>query len=300
MNDKKYKYGIVIPHYNSSKLLRRMLSSIPERDDLQIVVVDDCSKSEEVEALKGLSHQNLQIVLMEHNHGAGFARNEGLKRISSEWVTFVDSDDMFADNAFEVLDDYVESDNDLLCYYVKAINDKTKKELRNVLKSESSVRSFFECKTKKNENLFRYRNNVCWNKLVRTDFLKKYHIDFEACEVNNDVLYTLRIGMHIEKYLIIPKELYLWMENSESMTRKKRSIEREYKFYLQAQKRNGFFRYLGLNHYPFYRSNLLYFLYFMKKRGFVDTLRFFRICHAKREEISKARKAYLNEFNNRK
>lgn len=300
MNEKKYKYGIVIPHYNSSKLLRRMISSIPERDDLQIVVVDDCSKSEEVETLKGLSHQNLQIVLMEHNHGAGFARNEGLKRISSEWVTFVDSDDMFVKNAFEVLDDYVELDYDLLCYYVKAINDKTKKELKNVLKSESSVRSFFERKTPKNENLFRYRNNVCWNKLVRTDFLKKYHIDFEACEVNNDVLYTLRIGMHIEKFLIIPKELYLWMENSESMTRKKRSIEREYKFYLQAQKRNGFFRYLGLNHYPFYRSNLLYFLYFMKKRGFVDTLRFFRICHAKREEISEARKAYLNEFNNKK
>lgn len=104
-----------------------MISSIPERDDLQIVVVDDCSKSEEVETLKGLSHQNLQIVLMEHNHGAGFARNEGLKRISSEWVTFVDSDDMFVENAFEVLDDYVELDYDLLCYYVKAINDKTKK-----------------------------------------------------------------------------------------------------------------------------------------------------------------------------
>lgn len=126
-----------------------MISSIPERDDLQIVVVDDCSKSEEVETLKGLSHQNLQIVLMEHNHGAGFARNEGLKRISSEWVTFVDSDDMFVENAFEVLDDYVELDYDLLCYYVKAINDKTKKELKNVLKSESSVRSFFERKTPK-------------------------------------------------------------------------------------------------------------------------------------------------------
>lgn len=294
--DKKYKYGVVIPHYNSAELLGRMLSSIPERDDLQIVVVDDCSKTEEIEKLKELSHQNLEIILMEQNHGAGYARNEGFKRINSEWVTFVDSDDMFAEKAFDVLDDYIESDVEMLCYYVKAINNQTKRELRNVLKSETSVRRFFECKSKKNENLFRYRNNVCWNKLVRTDFLKKYHIEFEACEVNNDVLYALRIGLHVDKFLIIPKELYLWMENSKSMTRKKRSIEREYKFYLQAQKRNGFFKHLGLNHYPFYRSNLLYVAYMMKKRGLMDTIQFFRLCFAKREEISEARKAYLKEF----
>lgn len=291
-----FRYGIVIPHYNSTQSLKRMLSSIPERDDLQIVIVDDCSKYEEIECLKKLSHQNLEVIYLNENHGAGYSRNEGFKQINSEWVTFVDSDDMFAENAFDILDTYVKSNYDMLCYYVKAINSQSRKELKNILKSEISVRSFYECKNKKNENLFKFRNNVCWNKLVRTDFLKKYHIKFEECEVNNDVLYTLRIGLHIQNYLIIPKELYIWMENSDSMTRTKRNIEREFKFYLQAQKRNGFFSHLGLNYYPFYRSNLLYLLYFLKKRGFVDTIRFFRLCFRKKQEIKNARMAYLSEF----
>ena len=291
-----YKYSIIIPHYNSPELLTRLLKSIPMRKDLEIIVVDDCSRDENIEKLKKLRHENLQIIFLPENHGAGYARNEGLKKINSEWVTFADSDDMFADNAFDVLDKYANSNIDMLCYYVKAINNQTKQELKRCLSSELSVRAFYESNTIKNENLFRYRNNVCWNKLVRTDFLKKYNIQFEDSEVNNDVLYTLRIGLHIKKYLIIPKELYIWMENSNSMTRKKRSIEREFKFYLQAQKRNGFFSHLGLNYYPFYRSDLLYLLFFIKKRGIMDTIRFFKLCHTKKQEVKKARMAYLSEF----
>lgn len=266
------------------------------RKDLEIIVVDDCSRDENIEKLKKLRHENLHIIFLPENHGAGYARNEGLKIINSEWVTFADSDDMFADNAFDVLDKYANSNIDMLCYYVKAINNQTKQELKRCLSSELSVRAFYESNTIKNENLFRYRNNVCWNKLVRTDFLKKYDIQFEDSEVNNDVLYTLRIGLHIKKYLIIPKELYIWMENSNSMTRKKRSIEREFKFYLQAQKRNGFFSHLGLNYYPFYRSDLLYLLFFIKKRGIMDTIRFFKLCYTKKQEVKKARMAYLSEF----
>lgn len=291
-----YKYSIIIPHYNSPELLTRLLKSIPMRKDLEIIVVDDCSRDENIEKLKKLRHENLHIIFLPENHGAGYARNEGLKKINSEWVTFADSDDMFADNAFDVLDKYANSNIDMLCYYVKAINNQTKQELKRCLSSELSVRAFYESNTIKNENLFRYRNNVCWNKLVRTDFLKKYNIQFEDSEVNNDVLYTLRIGLHIKKYLIIPKELYIWMENSNSMTRKKRSIEREFKFYLQAQKRNGFFSHLGLNYYPFYRSDLLYLLFFIKKRGIMDTIRFFKLCHTKKQEVKKARMAYLSEF----
>ncbi len=38
-----FDYSIIIPHYNIPKLLLRCVKSIPERDDVQIIVVDDCS-----------------------------------------------------------------------------------------------------------------------------------------------------------------------------------------------------------------------------------------------------------------
>ena len=44
--------SIIIPHYNSPNLLKRMLNSIPEREDIEIIVVDDCSKSENVKQVR--------------------------------------------------------------------------------------------------------------------------------------------------------------------------------------------------------------------------------------------------------
>ena len=45
----RFKYSIIIPHKNIPVLLQRCLDSIPIRDDIQIVIVDDNSSSEIVD-----------------------------------------------------------------------------------------------------------------------------------------------------------------------------------------------------------------------------------------------------------
>ena len=44
-----YTYTIIIPHKNAPLLLQRCLDSIPFRDDIQIIVVDDDSSSDVVD-----------------------------------------------------------------------------------------------------------------------------------------------------------------------------------------------------------------------------------------------------------
>ena len=39
----EYNVSIIIPHYNSPDLLAVLLDSIPEKEDIQIIVVDDNS-----------------------------------------------------------------------------------------------------------------------------------------------------------------------------------------------------------------------------------------------------------------
>ena len=43
--EQNIKYSIIIPHKNSPDLLKRCLESIPDRTDIQVVVVDDNSSS---------------------------------------------------------------------------------------------------------------------------------------------------------------------------------------------------------------------------------------------------------------
>ena len=57
-------YSIIIPHKNIPKLLQRCLDSIPERDDVQVIIVDDNSDPAIVdfEHFPGLQRKNTIVV----------------------------------------------------------------------------------------------------------------------------------------------------------------------------------------------------------------------------------------------
>lgn len=59
-----YTYNIIIPHKNSPKLLQRCLDSIPRRDDLHIIVVDDNSDSDKVdfEHFPGYDRNDVELI----------------------------------------------------------------------------------------------------------------------------------------------------------------------------------------------------------------------------------------------
>ena len=79
-----FNFSIIIPHKNIPSLLRRCINSIPNRSDLEIIVVDDNSDDNVVDDLKTINHENLQIIYTTENKGAGFARNVGLAHSSGK------------------------------------------------------------------------------------------------------------------------------------------------------------------------------------------------------------------------
>ena len=57
-------YSIIIPHKNIPNLLQRCLDSIPNREDVQIIVVDDNSDPNIVDFDKfpGLNRSNVEVI----------------------------------------------------------------------------------------------------------------------------------------------------------------------------------------------------------------------------------------------
>ena len=88
-------FSIIIPHHNTPELLKACVDSIPIRDDLQIIIVDDNSDKSVVDFnnFPGVACKNLEVVLSQKGRGAGWARNEGLKYAQGKWILFADSDD---------------------------------------------------------------------------------------------------------------------------------------------------------------------------------------------------------------
>ncbi len=289
----KTRYSVVIPHYESAQMLGRMLKSIPERDDIQIIVVDDCSSLKCQDELRLLQHCGLELVFQKENRGAGAARNVGLKYVKGEWVIAVDADDFFSKDAFDVFDKNLNLSYDYLMFCMCYYDPKTNQVVdggKNV--SNQSNIKFLNRPTKANFRRLKLKSTVCYNKLVRSDFLREKNIQFEECAVNNDVLYAYEVSLFSNRMKLIPDALYIKEIVYTGITAKKRDLDREFMFYLQAQKRNGLFDMLGIRRYPFYRSDFLYALFLLKKRGLKDTISFFKMRISRKKEAKEAFEAY--------
>ena len=122
-------YSIIIPHKNIPQLLQRCLDSIPRREDIQIIVIDDNSSPEIVDFahFPGRERDDVEIVFTREGRGAGYARNEGLKRAKGKWLLFADTDDFFLPDFLKTLDVYGDTDYDLVTFRAESADCDTLK-----------------------------------------------------------------------------------------------------------------------------------------------------------------------------
>lgn len=111
------KYSVIIPVYNSEKTIARCLNSLTaqNRDDVQIIVVNDGSRDGSEEIILRFAAENSSIeYVYQDNAGVSRARNTGLSYAKGTYVTFVDSDDYVTEDYFSTLDQA--GDCDLLVF----------------------------------------------------------------------------------------------------------------------------------------------------------------------------------------
>ena len=87
--------SVVIPTYNREKTILRAVQSVLNQTykNLEVIVIDDCSKDKTVEMLNSISDERLHVIVLEQNGGACRARNIGVSHARGEWIAFQDSDD---------------------------------------------------------------------------------------------------------------------------------------------------------------------------------------------------------------
>ena len=93
--------SVITPVYNVAKVIEQTLDSMLMQDykDLEIVLVDDCSKDISAEIIKHYQEQYPNIVYykQEKNGGAAVARNTALNIAKGRYVAFLDSDDLWCE-----------------------------------------------------------------------------------------------------------------------------------------------------------------------------------------------------------
>jgi glycosyltransferase involved in cell wall biosynthesis len=91
------KLTIIVPVYNQEVLVTRALDSIPRRNDIEVLIVNDGSTDNTKEVITNYQqeHQelNIRIINLPENKGLGNAKNVGYDNAVGEYVNQLDSDD---------------------------------------------------------------------------------------------------------------------------------------------------------------------------------------------------------------
>ena len=214
-------YSFIIPHKNCPDLLQRCVDSIPERVDVQVIVVDDNSDADKKPALK--ERKNLQVKLLDasQSKGAGRARNVGLEHAEGKWLLFADADDYYVVGFLEVLDKYVEGKAEVIYFNSNFIDGKTGAVLPQL--SMQKRISFYDG-SQINAAKIRLLNKVPWNKMVLHNLVKEYDIKFEEVPNGNDILFSLRVGYYSTSIKVEKQVLYSYIRTENSILTSKPSV----------------------------------------------------------------------------
>lgn len=277
-------FSFVIPHRNCPELLARCLNSIPEREDIEIIVVDDNSKDDLLPCIERKGVKTLRLTA-EESKGAGHARNVGLREVTGKWVLFADADDTYTENLSQLLDDVCDVKEDVI-YFNHAIISGNK--------VKDSACAFIPAKD--DTGLFNLKYNITapWNKIVRVEFLRRESILFEECPVGNDALFTYQVGyLANNRFRVINKDVYNYYINDGSIIHKKRNNDAYYLTICNHLfQRNALLRFLGRTEYTrsFIGRNMAVLLH----KGIASSLQMIRVYLRHREEIKKKENYFVD------
>ncbi|MFR9542837.1 MAG: glycosyltransferase family A protein [Rikenellaceae bacterium] len=255
--------SIIIPHKDSSKLLERLLRSIPLSIGAQVMVIDDHSTPEEYQALEALSKAYpFELYRNSSNRfGAGVARNIGLEYSKGEWIIFADVGDLFLDTLAAKFKKYKDSACDIVFFDVSSSCSDTSKPIYKYKNTKSAIKKYLRTK---NEGHLRYNYLAPCGKFIKQSLLAENYIDFEKIILGSEVVFSIKSGLAAKSICYDPKPIYQLtasVKNTISPLTKE-NFDSKFKSTLRANKL------LRDNNKDKFQISILYFLAKAPKFGF--------------------------------
>lgn len=104
--DRNRLVSVIMPTYNAGKYLADSISSILDQTylDLELLITDDGSTDlVTLDILHKIEERDsrVDVIYLDHNHGAGYARNKSIERARGRYIAFCDSDDRWTPDKLE-------------------------------------------------------------------------------------------------------------------------------------------------------------------------------------------------------
>ncbi len=203
--------SIILPVYNVSKYLERCFTSIINQThpNFEVIIVNDGSTDNSGVICDQWALKDSRInVLHQSNSGVAAARNRGITGASGTYVFFMDPDDWIEPNL--IADNLLESNKSdivIFGYQKETITDsgvqKTDSKIKPaaLLSQQEIIKGLVDVL----ENGGRFS---VWNKLFKTELIRKNSLQFPAFKRGQDIAFTLRAFKHANSIVTNPKIYY--------------------------------------------------------------------------------------------
>ncbi len=215
--------SVIIPHYDSADTLDRLLGTIPQRENLQVIVVDDRSSEAEREKLRALSEKYPHAEFCSNDRerkGAGTCRNIGIERAKGKWLVFADADDYFLPGMYDVLSASFGSSSDIVFFVPESVKLPSGTPGDRHKMFETAVMMYIEDPSF--ANYIRMKSSIGNTtpvaKMIRASLVRKHRIRYSEILQANDVMFWTKAGYHAGSASAVPEHIYCITDSDGSMT----------------------------------------------------------------------------------
>ena len=222
------KITVIVPIYNAEKNIEKCVNSILNQtySNLEVILINDGSKDKTEEICKNLAKKDNRIkYFYKENSGVSATRNLGLDKVTGDFISFIDSDDYIENDMYEIMLNKIDDSEIVICDYCEVNNDNEFKTDTEIEMKEKVFDNLDDLILNiDNKKINRYVNPP-WNKLIKTDIVKKQNIRFDSrISLGEDLLFNLQCMKVAKKLQIVDKKLYNYSINTEGLGLKKRDV----------------------------------------------------------------------------
>lgn len=216
--------SVIVPIYKVENYLDRCVKSIVEQTypNLEIILVDDGSPDQCPKLCDEWAKKDQRIkVIHKENGGLSDARNAGMKIMTGDYVSYIDSDDWVAEDMYETMLDAIKKNHADIC---ECGFERTSEMIENTRKQQDDHAIILE---KENALLAVVEEKiqpVVWNKLYKREIVKT--LCFEVGKYNEDEFFTYKAIEKAEKIVQIPYIGYYYFFREDSIINETYTIRR--------------------------------------------------------------------------
>lgn len=171
------KLSIIVPIYNREKYLRKCLDSVINQTlkEIEIICVNDGSTDGSLEIINEYAKKDNRVkIINKENGGVASARNAGMNVATAEYYTFIDSDDLLDNDAYEKAMMHID-EADLVHFGIKVFGDS---HYAQRLGDDNYYKIKYTGVKKLNKKIILNSDVSACNKIFKKSIIDEYNITF--------------------------------------------------------------------------------------------------------------------------